>query len=111
MEGIGREIENRVTGNDSSRVKDEGLKAESASATSYGSPEHHAEFAESLESTGANETQIRGRLAAARSEGTSPRSGNHGQGRSKGPKVPHRGSGGGKRQERPQPVGSQRNWQ
>jgi hypothetical protein len=72
MEGIGREIENRVTGNDSSKPKDQGLKAESTSATGYGSAEHHEQFAESLETTGANETQIRGRLAAARSEGTHP---------------------------------------
>jgi hypothetical protein len=71
-EGIGREIENRVTGNDSSKPKDQGLKAESTSATGYGSAEHHEQFAESLETTGANETQIRGRLAAARSEGTHP---------------------------------------
>jgi hypothetical protein len=72
MEGVGREIENRVTGNDSKRLKDQGLKAESTSAAGYGSAEHHEKFAESLEKTGANESQIRGRLAAARSEGTHP---------------------------------------
>jgi hypothetical protein len=72
MEGVGREIENRVTGNDSSRIKDQGLKNESTSAAGYGSAEHHEQFAESLATTGANETQIRGRLAAARSEGTHP---------------------------------------
>ena len=72
MEGMGREIENRVTGNDSNRLKDQGLKAESTSAAGYGSASHHEAFAESLEKTGANETQIRGRLAAARSEGTHP---------------------------------------
>jgi hypothetical protein len=72
LEGVGREIENRVTGNDSSRLKGQGLKAETASAAGYGSAEHHEKFAESLENTGANETQIRGRLAAARSEGTHP---------------------------------------
>jgi hypothetical protein len=72
MEGLGREIENRVTGNDSSRLKDQGLKTESTSAADYGSAEHHEKFAESLANTGANETQIRGRLAAARSEGTHP---------------------------------------
>ncbi|WP_442543841.1 hypothetical protein ACSBOX_18910 [Arthrobacter sp. KN11-1C] len=69
----GREIENRVTGNDSSRLKDQGLKAERTSAAGYGSAEHHEKFAESLANTGANETQIRGRLAAACSEGTHPR--------------------------------------
>lgn len=72
MEGLGREIENRVTGNDSSRLKDQGLKKESTSVAGYGSAEHHEKFAESLANTGANETQIRGRLAAARSEGTHP---------------------------------------
>jgi hypothetical protein len=72
LEGVGREIENRVTGNDSTSLTGQGLKAETASAASYGSAEHHAKFAESLEDTGANEAQIRGRLTAARSEGTHP---------------------------------------
>ncbi len=72
MEGVGREIENRVTGNDSGRLKDQGLTAESTTAADYGSAEHHEKFAESLEKTGANDTQIRGRLAAARSEGAHP---------------------------------------
>jgi hypothetical protein len=72
LEGVGREIENRVTGNDSSRLKDQGLKAETASAASYGSAEHRGKFAQSLENSGANETQIRGRIAAARGEGTHP---------------------------------------
>ncbi|MGO4806802.1 hypothetical protein AB4089_16935 [Arthrobacter sp. 2MCAF15] len=72
LEGVGREIENRIIGNDSSRLKDQGLKAETSSAVGYGSAEHHEKFAQSLESSGANETQIRGRLAAARSEGTHP---------------------------------------
>ncbi|WP_426939008.1 hypothetical protein ACQCSV_00890 [Pseudarthrobacter sp. S3] len=72
VESVGHEIENRVTGNDSNRLKDQGLKAESTSAAGYGSAEHHEKFSESLANTGANETQIRGRLAAARSEGTHP---------------------------------------
>jgi hypothetical protein len=72
MESAGREIEHRVTGDDSSRLKDQGLKAERTSAAEYGSAEHHENFAESLANTSANETQIRGRLAAARSEGTHP---------------------------------------
>jgi hypothetical protein len=72
MESVGREIENRVPGNDSSRLKDQGLKTESTSAADYGSAEHHEKFAESLVLSGANETQIRGRVAAARSEGTHP---------------------------------------
>ncbi|MCQ6270997.1 hypothetical protein M8J71_10930 [Pseudarthrobacter sp. R1] len=72
IEGLGREIENRVTGKDSNRLSDQGLKAERESAAGYGTAEHHAKFAESLEGTGANEAQIRGRLTAARSEGTHP---------------------------------------
>ncbi|MFJ5695124.1 hypothetical protein ACIP9X_14920 [Arthrobacter sp. NPDC093125] len=72
LEGVGREIENRVTGDDSSRLQGRGVKAETASAASYGSTQHHEHFAQSLENSGANDTQIRGRLAAARSEGTHP---------------------------------------
>ncbi|NHW48693.1 hypothetical protein HAV21_17645 [Paenarthrobacter sp. MSM-2-10-13] len=72
MEGVGREIENRVTGNDSRMLKDQGLKTETASQAGYGSAEHHKKFAESLTDSGASETQIRGRLAAARGEGTHP---------------------------------------
>ncbi|MCF3139702.1 hypothetical protein LRQ04_10590 [Paenarthrobacter sp. AR 02] len=71
-EDVGREIENRVTGNDTSRLKDQGLKTETSAQAGYGSAEHHQKFAESLAGTDANETQIRGRLAAARSEGTHP---------------------------------------
>ncbi|MGO4806437.1 hypothetical protein AB4089_15050 [Arthrobacter sp. 2MCAF15] len=74
LEGVGREIESRVTGDDSSRVKDQGLKTESTSAAGYGSAERHEKFAETLTNTGASETQVRGRLAAARSEGTHPNS-------------------------------------
>jgi hypothetical protein len=73
MEGLGREIENRVTGTDSSRLKDQGLKAESTSAADYGSVERQEAFAASLATTGANESQVRGRAAAERSEGTHPR--------------------------------------
>ncbi|MDN4643896.1 hypothetical protein [Arthrobacter sp. PsM3] len=72
MESVGREIENRVTGNLSRRLKDQGLKTESTSATDYGSAERQEAFAASLVSTGANETQVRGRAAAERSEGTHP---------------------------------------
>ncbi|TDT73565.1 hypothetical protein DFO47_11723 [Arthrobacter sp. AG258] len=72
IEGLGREIEDRVTGNDSDRLKDQGLKAETASTTGYGSAEHHEAFAQSLKNSGATETQIRGRLTAARSEGIHP---------------------------------------
>ena len=73
LESVGREIENRVTGNLSRRFKDQGLKTESTSVADYGSAERHQAFAASLADTGANETQVRGRLAAARSEGTHPR--------------------------------------
>lgn len=74
LEGVGREIENRVTGDDSRQLKHQGLTAETASASGYGSAAHNAKFAESLEGTGANEAQVRGRLTAARSEGTHPSS-------------------------------------
>lgn len=72
IEGLGREIENRVTGNDSDRLRRQGFKAETASAAGYGSAEHHEAFAEALKNSGVTETQIRGRLTAARSEGTHP---------------------------------------
>ena len=72
MESVGREIENRVTGNLSRRFKDQGLKTESTSAADYGSAERQEAFAASLATTGANETQVRGRAAAERSEGTHP---------------------------------------
>ena len=72
MEDLGREIENRVTGTDSGRLKDQGLKAESTSAADYGSAERQEAFAESLKTTGASERQVRGRIAAERSEGTHP---------------------------------------
>ncbi|MFF2242758.1 hypothetical protein ACFVTM_01065 [Arthrobacter sp. NPDC058130] len=72
LESVGREIADRVTGNDSARLKDQGLKTESASAADYGSAEYHQKFAETLANTGATETQVRGRPAAARSEGTHP---------------------------------------
>ncbi|MFJ5699977.1 hypothetical protein [Arthrobacter sp. NPDC093139] len=72
LEGVGREIENLVTGNDSRRLQDQGLKAESTSAADYGSAERQEAFAASLATTGASETQVRGRAAAERSEGTHP---------------------------------------
>ncbi|MDP9888643.1 hypothetical protein [Pseudarthrobacter enclensis] len=72
IEGLGREIEDRVSGNDNERLTDQGLKAETASAAGYGSAEHHEDFAATLRTSGATETQIRGRLTAARSEGTHP---------------------------------------
>lgn len=72
LEDMGRHIEHRVTGNDSNRITDQGRAAESTSAAGYGSAEHHEKFAESLENTGASDAQIRGRLTAARSEGTHP---------------------------------------
>jgi hypothetical protein len=72
MDGIGGEIENRVAGNDGNRLKGQGLKTETASSADYGSAERDEKFAESLQETGANETQIRGRPAAARIEGKHP---------------------------------------
>ena len=72
LESVGREIENRVTSNDHDRFQDQGLKTETAAQTSYGSAEHHEKFADSLADAGASDTQIKGRLAAARNEGTHP---------------------------------------
>ena len=72
MEGLGREIESRVNGSESSRLRDQGLKAEIASAVGYGSAERHQAFAESLKNSGATESQVHGRVAAERSEGTHP---------------------------------------
>ncbi|WP_306673009.1 hypothetical protein [Paenarthrobacter sp. UW852] len=72
MEDVGREIENRVTGNDSSRLKDQGLKTETAAQAGYGSAEHHKKFAESLAGTGANETQIRGPTGSRPQRGHKP---------------------------------------
>ena len=73
MESLGREIENRVTGNDSRRLKDQGVKTEGTLAAGYGSAERQEAFAASLAGTRANETHVRGRAAAERSEGTHPR--------------------------------------
>lgn len=75
MEGFGREIEDRVTGNDSARLKDQGLKAETTSGAENGSAQRQTAFAASLATTGANESQVRGRVAAERSEATHPRAG------------------------------------
>lgn len=71
IEAMGLELENRVTGEDNTRLNDQGEKAESSAAAEYGSAEHHQAFAASLAGT-ASENQIQGRLAAARSEGTHP---------------------------------------
>lgn len=72
LESVGREIENRVTGNANSRLPDQGLKAENTSAAEYGSAERQEAFAASLAAAGATEAQVRGRTAAERSEGTHP---------------------------------------
>ena len=69
IEDMGRELENRVTGD--APLKDQAEKAENSSAAEYGSAAHHQDFAASLAGT-ASENQIQGRVAAARSEGTHP---------------------------------------
>ncbi|TQS88593.1 hypothetical protein EU811_20825 [Arthrobacter sp. TS-15] len=98
MEGVGREIENRVTGNDSSRLKDQGLKAETTSASDYGSAEQQQAFAASLTNIGANESQVRGRVAAERSEATHPRAAlTIGKGATKARKTPTGASRGAER--------------
>ena len=71
IEAMGRELEHSVTGDDSKRLGDQGVKAENSSAAEYGSADHHQAFAASLAGT-ASEERVKGRLAAARSEGTHP---------------------------------------
>ena len=71
IEGMGRELENRVTADDSNRVKDQGQKGETSSAAEYGSADHHQAFAASLSGI-ASEERVKGRIAATRSEGTHP---------------------------------------
>lgn len=75
LESVGREIEDRVTGTDRGRLKDQGLKAETTSDSDYGSAEQQKAFAASLAASGATESQVRGRVAAERSEATHPRAG------------------------------------
>ena len=67
IEAMGRELEHSVTGDDSKRLEDQS----SSSAAEYGSADHHQAFAASLAGT-AGEERVKGRLAAARSEGTHP---------------------------------------
>lgn len=71
IEAIGRELEHSVTGDDGKRLGDQGVKAENSSAAEFGSADHHQAFAASLAGT-ASEERVKGRLAAARSEGTHP---------------------------------------
>lgn len=47
IEGMGRELENRVTGDGSKRLKDQGEKDVASSAAEYGSTDHHEAFAAS----------------------------------------------------------------
>jgi hypothetical protein len=68
IEGMGRELENRVTGDDSKRLKDQGEKAETISEADYGSADDYRAFAASLAGT-ASEERVESRLASARSEG------------------------------------------
>ena len=71
INGMGRELENRVTGDHSPQLKDQREKDPSGSGVEYGSADHHQAFAASLAGT-ATEKQVQGRLAAARNEGTHP---------------------------------------
>lgn len=72
MEDFGRDIEKRVTKDTSPELKGEGLEAETTANAGYGAAARQAAFADSLNSTGATEAQIRGRVAAERGEGTHP---------------------------------------
>ena len=71
IEAMGRELEHRVTGDDSKHLEDQSRKAETSSTAEYGSADHHQAFAASLAGTASDE-RVKGRLAAARSEGTHP---------------------------------------
>lgn len=71
IEGLGRELEHHVTGEDSNRLKGQSEETEAGSVAEYGSDGHHQAFAASLAGT-ATEERVKGRLAAARSEGTHP---------------------------------------
>ncbi|AUI53821.1 hypothetical protein [Arthrobacter crystallopoietes] len=64
---------NRVTGNDSNRLKDQGLRQwkHVTSGADYGPAEPKEAFAASSQQR-ANETRIRGRAAAESIEGTHP---------------------------------------
>lgn len=68
---LGRELEHHVTDENSNRLSDQGEATETVSAAEYGSAGHHQAFAASLAGT-ASEERVKGRLAAARSEGTHP---------------------------------------
>jgi hypothetical protein len=67
---MGRELENRVTGDDAA-LQVQAEQAANGAAAGYGSTAHHEAFAASRAGT-ASEKQVQGRLAAARSEGTHP---------------------------------------
>lgn len=71
IEGMGRPLENRVIGDDSKQLTVQGEKAAASSAAEYGSADHHQAFADSLAGTASDE-RVKGRLAAARSQGTHP---------------------------------------
>jgi hypothetical protein len=89
IEDMGRELENRVTGD--APLKDQAEKAENNAAAEYGSAYHQA-FAASLAGT-ASEDQVQGRVAAARSEGTHPATAlTQGKGAAKARKI-HAGAG------------------
>lgn len=68
IEAIGRDIERR----DRKKLESEGEQAENSPAVEYGSEARHQAFAASLAGT-ATEEQVKGRLAAERSEGAHPR--------------------------------------
>lgn len=61
IEGMGRELENRVTGDDSKQLTVQGEIAVTSSAAEYGSADHHRAFADSLTGTTTDE-RVQGRL-------------------------------------------------
>lgn len=72
MEAMGHDIESRVTGNDSKKPESGREQAKNSPAAEYGSEARHQAFAASLAGTATDE-QVKGRLAAERSEGAHPR--------------------------------------
>lgn len=69
---MGQELQDKVLKDSSTKTPAPALKSEKPSAPTYGSKEHYAAFEASLQGT-ATDTQIKGRVAAARSQATPPR--------------------------------------
>lgn len=69
---MGEEIQDKVLQDPDTQKPAPGEKAEKPSVPAYGSKEHYGEFEASLQGT-ATDAQIKGRVAAAKSQATPPR--------------------------------------